>query len=177
MLRDGKSRRRSRDVASRKLRCARQSPTDWNVFGKKTIHLCWVLLLLAGCGRESDEERIRAVVRAAEQAVEERDTSDAMQLVSDDYADSQGFDKAQLQSYLRAYFLTHPKIELLVHTGDVEIETATRARARIEVAMVGARSNANGDSASFTADMQALNVDFRLQDSQWRVTRVDRIAK
>jgi RNase adaptor protein for sRNA GlmZ degradation len=71
--------------------------------------------LLGGCGaKTSDEEQVRALIDAVEIAAEDRDASDVLTHVADNYIDSAGLDKTQLQNFLRGYFLAHPKLELLV---------------------------------------------------------------
>jgi hypothetical protein len=62
-----------------------------------------------------------------------------MKLVADDYSDAQGFDKEQLRSFLRGYFLTHPRIEIFVRVGAMEFPAQDLARVRVEVTMVGTR--------------------------------------
>jgi hypothetical protein len=131
--------------------------------------------VIAGCSHSSDEEQVLAVIEAAEAAAEARDTSDALDLVAADYADARGLDKAQLQSFLRAYFLTHPKIELLVRSGPVELETANRARVRVEVVMLGTQRVSDDGPGALTGESESLQVELQRRDSEWRVTRVDRV--
>ncbi len=139
-----------------------------------------LLRLLAGCSRSTDEEQIRNVIAAAETAAEARNTSDAMELVANDYRDAQGFDKPQLRNFLRGYFITHPKIELLVRVGEIKLETTNSARASIELTLVGTRqsdaSSASLAGASLTGEQESLQIDFKRSDSNWRVVRVDRVA-
>ena len=87
-------------------------------------------ILLAACGaKSSDEEQVRALIDAVETAAEARDTSDVLEHVADDYADSHGFDKTQLQNFLRGYFLAHPKVELLVNIESLEFPVDGLAQA------------------------------------------------
>lgn len=142
-----------------------------------TLVIALVCVFVAACSRTSDEEQIRAVIDAAEQAAEARDTSDAMALIADDYRDAQGLDKTQLRSYLRGYFIAHPKIELLVHIGDVKVETATTARVHVEFALVGTQVAAqpgNADRTSLAGESESLLIEFKRIDNEWRVSRVDR---
>lgn len=132
--------------------------------------------LIAACTNGSDEQRVRAVISAAEQAAEARDTSDAMALVADDYSDAQGFDKEQLRNFLRAYFLTHPRIELFVRVGTIEFPALDLAHVRVEMTLVGTRG-VEERSESIAGEHEALRVELQLRDSEWRVTRVDRIAE
>jgi len=126
--------------------------------------------LLAACGtKSSDEEKIRALVASVEAAAEARDTSDVLEFVAPDYADKQGLDKSQLQNFLRGYFLSHPKIELLVDIESLEFPVDGLARARIDVASVSL-DQIGGDSVT-------LDVELRRGDDGWRVSRADRVAR
>jgi len=132
-------------------------------------------LAIVGCSDSSDEEQVRAVIAAGEAAAESRDASDAMKLVADDYKDDQGNDKQQLTQFLRGYLLMHPKIELLVNVGEIEFETPTRARVRLDVAMVGTQGS--GAQNSLTGDYDSLQVELRKRDSEWLVSRVERVRR
>jgi len=126
------------------------------------------ICLLAACGaRTSDEDQVRALVDGAEIAAEERDASDVLEFVADDYEDSNGFDKAQLQSFLRAWFLAHPKVELMVSIDSLEFPVDGLARAGITVTSVDL---ANPERAK-------LKVELRRRDGEWRVTRADRVGR
>jgi len=133
-------------------------------FATALIAIC----VLAACGaRTSDEDQVRALVDAAELAAEDRDASDVLEFVADDYEDSNGFDKAQLQSFLRAWFLAHPKVELLVSIDDLQIPVDGLAQAEITVT--------NVDLAN--PERQRLKVEFRRRDGEWRVSRADRLGR
>ena len=126
-----------------------------------------VVIFLCGCSaRTSDEEKVRAVITAMENAAEARDTGDVLKWVADDYADSQGFDRAELTNYLRAYFLAHPKIELMVSVENLEFPADGLAQAQVTVTRLGL-----GDT-----DRAALKVEFRRAGGEWRVSRSDRVA-
>jgi hypothetical protein len=125
-------------------------------------------VLLAACGaKKSDEEQVRELVSTVEAAAEARDTSDVLEHVADGYADSAGFDKAQLQNFLRGYFLAHPKLELLVNIESVELPVDGLAQAVISVTTV-----------DFTdPGVQRLKVEFRRSGSAWQVVRADRVVR
>ena len=121
--------------------------------------------LLAACGaKSSDEEQVRAVVSAVETAAESRDASDVLEHVADSYSDSAGFDKAQLQNFLRGYFLAHPKLELLVTVDSLEFPVDGMAQAVVSIATVELTD----------PDIQRLKVEFRRSEGGWQVVRADR---
>ena len=121
------------------------------------------VILLVACGaRSSDEDQVRALFDAAETAAESRDTSDVLDLVASDYTDSQGSDRAQLQNFLRGYFLANPKIELLVNVQELHFPVDGLARARLGITSLPA-----GDRAT-------VLVELRKESGEWRVARADR---
>ncbi len=125
--------------------------------------LCTSLVTLAACaGRGSDDEQVRAVFADAEKAAEARDASDVLEHVASGYADSRGFDKAQLQSFLRGYFLANPKIEVLLDIESLDLPVPGLAQARIDVTVLPA------------GDRTTLDVELRQQDGAWRIVRTDR---
>jgi hypothetical protein len=129
------------------------------------LFLCVIAAtLLAACSaKSSDEEQVRALIDSVEAAAESRDASDVLAHVADDYSDSSGLDKRELQNFLRGYFLSHPKLELLVDIESVEFPVDGLARAVVSVATVELAD----------PDMRRLKVELRRADGQWRVARAD----
>jgi hypothetical protein len=123
---------------------------------------------LCACGaRSSDEEKVRALFASAEAAAEARDASDVLDLVADDYEDANGFDKTQLQNFLRGYFLANPKIELLVNVERLDFPADGLAQAELTVTRVSLSD----------PDRQRLAVELRRTDGQWREQRADRLRR
>jgi hypothetical protein len=128
-------------------------------------------ILLAACGaKSSDEQQVREVFAGVEKAAEDRDTSDVLEFVAADYADKQGLDKTQLQNFLRGYFLSHPKLEIVLGVDSLEFPAEGLAQARINVKAVELDQLSNSDSAT-------LEVELRKVDGAWRVTRADRATQ
>lgn len=124
-----------------------------------------VTLLLAACGtKTSDEQQVRALIDAIETAAEARDASDVLEHVADDYTDSDGLDKTQLQNLLRGYFLAHPKVELVVQIDSLEFPVDGLAQAVITVTTVELADPGR----------RRLKVEFRRGGDGWRVARVGR---
>jgi hypothetical protein len=122
--------------------------------------------LLAACGaRSSDETQLRELIDAVETAAEARDTSDVLAHVARDYSDGQGFDRTQLQNFLRGYFLAHPRVELLVGIENLEFPVDGLGRARVDITSLPA------------GDRVALQVEFRREDGKWRASRADQIRE
>jgi hypothetical protein len=136
---------------------------------RSVLILCSLAFVALGaCGqRTSDEEQVRELIASAEKSAEARDSSDVLDLVADDYSDAQGSDKAALANFLRAYFLSHPKLELIVNVESVEFPAEGLAQAVVSVATVELSN----------PDMERLSVELRRHDGEWRVARADRAGQ
>jgi hypothetical protein len=127
------------------------------------------LLVLAACSREpSSEDRVREVIASAEAAAEARDLSDAMDLVSDRYADVRGQDKAAIRDMMRGYFLINQSIHLLLRVEDIEFPANDMARAHVTVGMLG-RQEAGEDDWSLAADVYEFDIQLLNEDDDWRL--------
>jgi hypothetical protein len=125
------------------------------------------VIFLAACSpRASDDSQVRALISRLETAAEARDTSDVLGHVADGYEDNDGHDKSALRDLLRAWFLTHPKVQLWVNVESLEFPADGLAQAELTVTSV---SLANPDRLR-------LKVEFRRQDEEWRVARADRLT-
>jgi len=127
-----------------------------------------VVISLSACGaRSSDEAQVRELFASAEAAAEDRDASDVLALVADDYEDANGFDRAQLRDFLRGYFLANPRLELLVNVDSLEFPADGIAQAGLTVTRVS------------LSDPQQLHleVELRRTSAGWRVKRADRAGR
>ena len=127
-----------------------------------------VATTLSACGaKSSDEQQVRALIDAVEAAAEARDTSDVLEHVADDYTDTDGLDRTQLQNLLRGYFLAHPKLELAVQIDSLEFPVDGLAQAVVSVTTVELTD----------PNLQRLNVEFRRSGSTWQVARAERVGR
>src|SRR4051812_22283061 len=125
------------------------------------------LALIACAPRSTDEEQVRELFTNAEAAAEDRDASDVLAFVADDYADAEGFDKTQLGQFLRGYLLAHPKLELLVTIDSLGFPADDLARAVVTV------------TAIELADPQRerFAIELRRRHGEWRIVRADRAPR
>ena len=135
-----------------------------------------VVALVASCSQEdSAEHQVRAVIAHAEERAEARDVGDLAALISADYSDQRGFDKKELTSYLRGWFVLHPSVNLLVRIESLEFPADNLARAEITVGMLGSRqANRADESPDLAAELEQLEVELLNEDGEWRVLRADR---
>jgi len=125
------------------------------------------VISLTACGaRSSDEQLVRELVTNVENAAEDRDTSDVLAHVADDYEDANGLDKSQLQNFLRGWFLAHPKVELMVSVESLEFPADGLAQAEISITSLSLSD----------PERVRLKVEFRRIAGEWRVSRADRLT-
>ena len=132
----------------------------------KFFTLSVAVISLSACGsRSSDEQQVRELFAGAESAAEDRDASDVLAFVADDYEDANGNDKNQLQDFLRGYFLANPKIELLVNVDSLEFPADGLAQAKLTVTRISLSE----------PDRLHLTVELRRTGGEWRVKRATRL--
>jgi hypothetical protein len=64
-------------------------------------------------------------------------TADLTQMIHDSYLDQRGYNKQQVRSLLRVYFLRHKNIHLFTRIGEIELLGDNQATAWLHVAMAG----------------------------------------
>lgn len=122
-----------------------------------------LLATLGACSRAPDREAaVRAVLATAESAAEARDVGAALELVSADYGDEAGRDRAALRAFVRGWFALNPRIELLVTVQGIEFPDANRARVRLLVASVTRGAGLSVDGDRFVVELIDENGDWRL---------------
>lgn len=105
----------------------------------RLLLLLWAGGLLLGCsgGTNSPEDEIRNFIVGAVEAAERRSSADLTQMIHDSYLDQRGYNKQQVRSLLRVYFLRHKNIHLFTRIGEIELLGDNQATARLHVAMAG----------------------------------------
>lgn len=132
----------------------------------------WLALLCAGCSKtETPEQRVRALIDNAEQAVEQKDIRTLRGYVSARYSDAHGRDRRTVDGILRLYLLRHEKIHLLTRIESVQVTDQGRAEAVVYIAMVGRPIMSAAELAALRADFYRFEIAFAEEDEEWRVIR------
>jgi hypothetical protein len=128
------------------------------------LALAPALRALACSEPETPESRVRAALVAIETAAEQGDVGAFDALVSPSYQDAYGHDKRRLADYVRLHVLRHPRgREVILRVRDVRLTSETTASVMAHAGFAGA-----GES-TLHADAYALDIDFALEDDEWRV--------
>lgn len=139
------------------------------------IIVCFCLLawiLLAGCSRqaqESPQDQIKALLDAAETAVESRSLDQSAELISSGYGDEAGRDRRALKRLLLGYFLRNKSIHVLQQVQEISLLSDTSARVVLYAGVAGSLP-AMGDSlAQWRGDLVRLEAELVLEDDGWRL--------
>ena len=125
-----------------------------------------ICAFLAGCGGGTEtgpEEAVRAWVKAAEAAAEEKDRKGLSDMIAENYADSRGNDHVQIDGMLRFYFLRHKSVGFVTNINDIAIMGGTAALVNLTV--VGAGTDAN--SLGLRADAYNFELELENKDDEW----------
>jgi hypothetical protein len=130
-------------------------------------------MLLPGCHgeRESPEAQVRALIKSAVTAAEQKRAGTLRDMISDRYADDQGQDKRAIESLLRFHFLRHETLHLYAHVQSVTLPQPDRARAIVLVAMAGVPIASAQELPAVRADLHRFEIDFAREDKSWRAQR------
>lgn len=131
------------------------------------------LSLLAACQRErsAPEAQIRALIQEAVAAAEQKRLGAVRDMISDLYRDDQGQDKRAVENLLRLQFLRNESLHLFARVPSVTVTAQDRAQAIVLVAMAGVPIASVQDLATLRADLHRFEIDFVLENKQWRVQR------
>ena len=122
------------------------------------------IVLLAGCSRTTDEQRIREAMAAMQQAMESRDPRAFMAHVSDDFIGNDAdFDRNALGNLLRMEVLRNDSIGATLGPIDIEMQ-GDRARAQVLVTLTGGSGNLLPERGA----IYAITSSWKRQGSEWR---------
>lgn len=139
------------------------------------VALLGIALAAGACAPDSTpEQQVRAVVAAGEAAAERRDLRALMDLVSSDFADAYGGGDRELVRMLRAYLVAHPSVHLVTRVESVEFPYTDFAQLRLTVGMLGQEGEGNNEETfKLAADLHSVELELRLEDDDWKVTRAE----
>lgn len=141
-----------------------------------------VFLALASCASpDSPQAKLDAFLGKAVAAAEDRDTSEIMDLVADDYQDAQGRGRDDLRRYIMGMFLRYGSVHVDLETVDIPQLTALGGEVELSLGLAGQRGD-NNPLWSLGARRYLLRLElvaeekdapFRLLRASWR-TEEDR---
>lgn len=136
-----------------------------------TFVLALLLALVACSKRESPEQRIRALIESAEEAVEKKDIGTVRGYVSERYRDEDGRDRRSAEGILKLYVLRNETIHLFTRIASISLAAPDRAQAIVYVAMAARPITRAEELGAFNANLYRFELSFAEEDKQWRIVR------
>jgi hypothetical protein len=124
--------------------------------------------LVAGCAASDPEAEIRAVLAAAEQAAEARDTGFFSDLLGAGYRDSRGNGREEAVRMIRGYFIANQRIEIVSRVDEVVLEGGDAARAVVHAGMVGQLAG-EGLVGGARADLYRFELELVNDGGDWQI--------
>ncbi len=134
--------------------------------------MCWLIALVAmsACNKTTTpEQEIRALVREAQIAAEERQVGDFARLISAQYGDERGNNKDELLRMLRLQMIRNQVIYLMVRTGEIKLLDDLSATAVVRVAMAGGPLETFEDLARLGAELYRFDLELVKESGKWRI--------
>jgi hypothetical protein len=130
-------------------------------------------VLLPSCrsARTSPEEQVRALIRTAVVAAEQKNIGTLRDMLSEQYTDEQGQNKRAIEALLRLQFLRNENIYLYTHIQSVTLPRPDQARVIVLVAAAGTPIVSAQDLPGLRADLHRFEIDFTLEHKTWRIQR------
>ena len=126
-----------------------------------------VVTVAAACGESHGDAElaVRQWVEDVETATTEKARRDLLALISVDYGDNRGNERADIDKMLRAYFLRQNTINLLASIDDLRLIGDGAAEVELTVAMTGQ----SGGVFGFSADAYRFSLELQTEDKGWRL--------
>lgn len=132
------------------------------VFVLTTIFISFV----SACNKSPPEEEIRENIKLAQTAIENKEASDVLIHVAQDFLGNDSVDRNELRRMLAFQFLQHQNINVILTSLDIELDAgySDRANMRANVLVTGA-------SRWIPEDGRALNISgvWKLLDDDWKL--------
>ena len=127
-----------------------------------------LIVAAAGCQKETEQDRIQAVITNIQKASEEKDVGKVISHLSRHYGDPQGLTYDTVKGLLFGYFMRYQRISAYLTGLEVSVENAA-AKATFQVILTGARPGNAADLLPESLGMYSFDVDLKKESGEWKV--------
>jgi hypothetical protein len=132
-----------------------------------------ITLLIISCHKQttSPEDEIRQFIASGIEYAEQRNSGDLKDMIRNNYSDQKGYDKKQLVSLMRIYFLRNKSIYLLYKIKDIKITGNQNATVQLYVAMAGKQVSDITLLSNYRASIYRFELQLIKPDDEWLLER------
>ncbi len=132
-----------------------------------------VVIVLFGCHKETEQDRVKKVITNIQSAAEEKDIKKILNNVAKIYNDPQGFNYETIRGLLLGYFFRYPKISAYITNLDISVEDSISARALFRAVLTtGEKTGSISDIVPESLGMYYFDVLLKKESNGWKVTSV-----
>ncbi|MFA5073605.1 MAG: hypothetical protein WC539_06885 [Nitrospirota bacterium] len=142
-----------------------------------SVVICSLIVIVAGCHKQTEQEKVKQVVLNLQKATEEKDVRKIVNTLSKNYRDPQGNSYNEIKGLIIGYFYYYPKISMYIPNIDVSIEDGS-AKAVFQALFAG-RTNASATTVlPESLGMYAFELVLQKESGDWVVysAKWERIA-
>jgi len=139
------------------------------------ISLFILLFAMSACsnqGQLTPEQQVEKVIDAMESAIENRNNSQFMEHISDDYLDHTANTKKSIRKIATAYLLQNKNINLIIQLDSVDLINQSTAAIEATILMTGTKANLTGRLPFLRFDNQKVSGVFRLTGDDWLLSSI-----
>lgn len=129
-----------------------------------------VLVLAAGCRRESAEQALRRDVASLQAAIEARDAGAVAKFLADDFIGDDGLDRDGARRLAVIHFMRNASVGVTTGPLDIRLQGDDHATVRTTVVLTGGGGGLLPDSGR----VHAVTLGWRREGGDWRVTSLSR---
>ena len=137
----------------------------------KNYRLLPLLLLLASCGTSDPEAAIRANIASMQEAVEAKESGEAVKYMAEHFTGVSGIDKRGIQRLLVWQFMQHKSINVAITHLDIAVNEYNPVTARMEAVVIVTGAEGllpqNGELINVTGDWELHEGEWLLVSAQW----------
>lgn len=142
-------------------------------FRRRCLVFCLLILPALSCTTQTGpEEAIRANINAVQQAVEDKDTGEVLDFVTEQFLGNGRIDKQGLRALMLAYYLRHKNINVVVTRMDIEVSPYDPYSAKMQGAVVLTGTDhllpENGRLVNVSGEWQKYGDDWLLARLDWQ---------
>lgn len=139
---------------------------------RRILVFCLLTLPALSCTMETGpEDAIRANIDAIQQAVEDKDTGEVLDFVTEQFLGNGRIDKRGLRGLMLAYYLRHKKINVVVTRMDIEVNPYDPYSAKMQGTVVLTGTDhllpENGRLVNVSGEWQKYGDDWQLARLDW----------
>lgn len=127
------------------------------------------LALLGGCSKkQTDEERIDAVIGECIESAEALKVGGIMEHISEQYSDPRGLKRQDLKGLLASQFFQRKALYVFKLGHEITLEPPSKARSTLKIIMAASEGAVPNER-----DAQVFDLEWALEESDWRITSAD----